>query len=113
MLYTEKKEKKVSLTDFKLKCFSFRVHLHPANIGPSNLSFVRIYAQAVLTGFYGIRFNDIQEVILAVRQTCKFHVKTMFEKLSNLFHDFKSIESTSISLLLFRLKFLVVKTIFL
>ena len=39
-----KKTKKVSLTDFKLKCFSFRVHLHPENIAPSNLSFVRIYA---------------------------------------------------------------------
>ena len=25
----KKKEKKVSLTDFKLKYFSFRVHLHP------------------------------------------------------------------------------------
>ena len=25
----------------------------PPNIGPSNLSFVRIYAQGVLTGFYG------------------------------------------------------------
>ena len=54
-----KKESKVSLTDCKLKCFSSRIwapplslHKSPPNIGQSNLSFVRIYAQGVLTGFY-------------------------------------------------------------
>ena len=31
----------------------------PLNIGPSNLSFVRIYAQGVLTGFYGILIFQI------------------------------------------------------
>ena len=30
-------------------------YISPPNIGPSNLSFARIYAQGVLTGFYGIR----------------------------------------------------------
>ena len=28
----------------------------PPNIGPSNLPFVRIFAQGVLTGFYGILY---------------------------------------------------------
>ena len=66
------KKRKGRLADCKLKCFSFRIskikprppHVYnsppppppppPPNIGPSNLSFVRIYAQGVLTGFYGI-----------------------------------------------------------
>ena len=58
-----------------------------------------------------MQFNDIHEVIHNIRQTWKFHVKIKFEKLSNLFHDPKSIETTIMCLLLFRLKFLNVNNI--
>ena len=62
VLYTAKKKKKrkVSLTDCKLKCFSSQMeapppqYINPPIIGPSNLPFVHIYAQSVLTEFYGI-----------------------------------------------------------
>ena len=56
----KKKKRKVSLTDCKLKCFSSQMeapppqYINPPIIGPSNLPFVHIYAQSVLTEFYGI-----------------------------------------------------------
>ena len=53
-LYRKKRKKKFNRLQIE-------VFFHPSicpppisNIGPSNLSFVRIYAQGVLTGFYGI-----------------------------------------------------------
>ena len=52
-----KKERKVGLTGYR-SVFSpeYKTHLYisPPNIGPSNLSFVHIYAQGILTGFYGM-----------------------------------------------------------
>ena len=36
-----------------MKCFSSEIQ-DPSNVAPSNLSFVRIYAQSISAGFYGI-----------------------------------------------------------
>ena len=57
-LYWKKERKVISLRDCKLKCFSSVIlacpYIRPPRIGPSNFSFVFIYAQGVLTEFYSI-----------------------------------------------------------
>ena len=62
-IYRNTARKVISSTDCKLKCFSSRIEVPPVspNIDPSNLPFVRIYAQGVLTGFYGISSENFQK----------------------------------------------------
>ena len=60
MLYTRKKRKfnRLQIQAFFLPNIP-RPPPTPANIDPSNLFFVRIYAQGVLTRFYGLQYLKI------------------------------------------------------
>ena len=63
-LYWEKEKKVISLTDCKVFFLSnisppSPPYVSPSNIGQSNLSFVRMYDQGVLTEFYGIYTNEL------------------------------------------------------
>ena len=58
VLYTGKKKEKFNRLQSEVFCVfppEYKLPpIPPLNIGPSNLFFVRIYAQGVLTRFYGI-----------------------------------------------------------
>ena len=56
-----KKESKVSLARLPIEVF-FLPNISPPNIGPSNLFFVFIYAQGILTGFYGISEGSLMKM---------------------------------------------------
>ena len=56
-LYSEERKESNKLNRFQIEVFflpNLSPSLVPRNIGPSTLSFLSIYAQGVLTGFYGI-----------------------------------------------------------
>ena len=55
VLYTRKR-KKSKINRLQMEVFFLPIiNKPPLNIGPSNLSFVRIYGQGVVKGFYGIK----------------------------------------------------------
>ena len=85
-----KKERKVSLTDCKLKCFSSRIFKPPPlNIGPSNLSFVCMYAQGVLTGFYSILSIDRSEPRFQSHTGDKIKKRSKTMEISTFFVNFR------------------------
>ena len=49
-----KRKKSNKFTRLQIEVFFLPNISPPPNIGPSNLSFVRIYAQGMLTGFYSM-----------------------------------------------------------
>ena len=63
-------------------------YISPANIGPSNLPFVRIYAQGVLTVFYGVFFRLNKKKFYSYKQyTVLIHIYIfIFFKKSDLIH---------------------------
>ena len=61
-----KKERKKCLTDCNLKRFQLEYKPPFPNIDPSNLSFVRICVQGVLTGFYGTPIQLLYSVTITV-----------------------------------------------
>ena len=56
----EKRKKGKKFNRLQIEVFFLPNISTPLNIDPSNLSYVRIYAQGVLTEFYGILFNILR-----------------------------------------------------
>ena len=56
----EKRKKSNKFNRLQIEVFFLPNISTPLNIDPSNLSYVRIYAQGVLTEFYGILFNILR-----------------------------------------------------